>query len=131
MTEDPKQRYRVRFKVGRLPPSLNTMLRTHWQARAREQKEWDELIGGYWLSFKRFVFTHPVELSFVLSFARARKRDRDNYIGGTKYIIDALKRTFFFRDDAEWIRKIEVTFADAGKRLEGTEIIITSAEGGG
>jgi hypothetical protein len=115
----------VCFKVGRLPPSLNTMLRTHWRRRAEEQRDWDELIGCCWVGHHRFVFQHPVELTYILSFALNRQRDRDNYIGGTKYITDALKRTFFFRDDAEWIRKIEVIFAAAPR--EGTEIIITSA----
>jgi Holliday junction resolvase RusA-like endonuclease len=71
---------------------------------------------------RKFLFMNPVKICYVLSFNSARPRDLDNYIGGTKYITDALKKTFFIRDDAAWVKSIEVQFVN-GK--EQTQITIT------
>ncbi len=118
MNDKPKQIY---FSLRRLPPSLNEMLRMHWTKRARLQKIFDDIIAKEWLALQRFVFVKPVRLVYVLSFTAALRRDLDNYIGGTKLMTDALKRTFLFRDDSEWITSIEVRFT---KGQEGTVIFI-------
>lgn len=100
----------VRFKIDKLPPSLNTMLRTHWRDRAKEQETWDHYMLAEWLNQQRFIFLKPVKIKYTLSFDVNRKRDFDNYYGGTKYITDALKRTFLLKDDSQWIRDVEVEF---------------------
>jgi Holliday junction resolvase RusA-like endonuclease len=111
----------VLLLTPRLPPSLNELLRMHWRRRAELQKAFDAQITAEWGRLRRRVFLKPVRLTFLLSFPNKRCRDYDNYIGGTKLIIDALKRTFLFRDDSEWIKSIEVKFAQGE---EGTVILI-------
>lgn len=117
------------FYTARLPKSLNQLLRSHWTARSREQKAWDDVVGANWISQGRPVFLLPVTLSFILNFPGRRARDLDNYIGGTKYVIDALKRSFLFRDDAEWIKKIELEIRRAVPGNEGMQIVIQAADG--
>lgn len=112
----------VSFIIPRVPPSLNAMLRDHWIKRSAEQKKWDEHVWAQWMAWSKFLFLNPVKIYYVLSFNSIRPRDLDNYIGGTKYITDALKKTFFIRDDAAWVKSIEVQFIP-GK--EQTQIIIT------
>jgi len=114
----PKQIY---FSLRRLPPSLNELLRMHWTSRSKLQKIFDDIIGKEWIAQGKPVFLNPVKLIYVLSFTTPQHRDLDNYIGGTKPITDALKRTFLFRDDAEFITSIEVRFI---KGKEGTVIFI-------
>jgi len=118
-TTEPKQIY---FSLRRLPPSLNELLSSHWRKRYDLKKIYDEIIGVEWLRLNKLVFTKPVKLIYVLSFSgQRRQRDLDNYIGGTKLMTDALKRTFLFRDDSEWITSIEVKFTRGN---EGTVIFI-------
>lgn len=102
------------------------MLRDHWTNRAQEQKKWDLHAWAQWQARRKFLFTNPVKILYTLTFDSSRPRDLDNYIGGTKYITDALKKTFFLRDDAAMLKAIEIQFKNAEK--EGTTITITEVE---
>lgn len=101
----------ITFRVEDIPPSLNTVLRMHWRDRKALQEFWDYLIISYWNNLGKPVFIEPVRLNYILEFEFKRGRDYDNYLGGTKFVTDALKRAFFFRDDSEWLRGINVEFA--------------------
>jgi len=114
----------IEFSVWRLPPSLNVMFRQHWSVRHREQEAWDKIIYLEWLRNGRVVFDVPVKIKYRLFFRHRRGRDYDNYVGGTKYITDALKRTFITRDDAEWVKGIEVFFAEDREGI-GERTLIT------
>ena len=119
----------IEFTIARVPPSLNAMLRHHWTKREREQRIWDELIYYQWLKLERFIFYKPVRIIYTLSFQHNRLRDKDNYIGGTKYLTDALKRTFLTRDDSGWVRNILVNFLNNGKeyttiRIEEDDFVL-------
>ncbi|MDI6729838.1 MAG: RusA family crossover junction endodeoxyribonuclease [Thermodesulfovibrionales bacterium] len=85
------------------------------------QQKFDYYIKVEWGRLRQRVFMKPVRLTFIIICPEKRVRDLDNYIGGTKMLIDALKKTFIFRDDAEWVTEIKVQFA---KGTEGTEILI-------
>ena len=100
----------VEFTIDRIPPSLNVVLRTHWIKRRQEQELWNILVIAHRLKLKKVVFRKPVKIIYIVSFKKRRIRDVDNYIGGTKYLTDALKRTFLTRDDSEWLKKIEIGF---------------------
>ena len=100
----------IEFNVDCVPPSLNKMLRMHWVDRKREQDGWDLRVWCCWQKLGKHVFLKPVKVIYTMKFPERRQRDLDNYIGGTKFITDALKRTFLTRDDAEWIKSIEVRF---------------------
>lgn len=115
----------VEFTLQAVPPSLNVMLRTHWVKRRKEQEKWDLLVKVEWLNRRKFVFQKPVEILYIITFKDVRTRDLDNYIGGTKYITDALKRTFIPQDSAEWLRRVSVEFR-TGKPQ--TRVSITEAK---
>jgi Holliday junction resolvase RusA-like endonuclease len=121
----PKDKITISFMVPLLPPSLNVAFRMHWAKRKLLQKEWDYYIYKHWASLTKFTFFKPVKILYTLSFASRRNRDFDNYIGGTKFITDALKKTFIFRDDSGWLKKVEVEFTEG---TPGTRITIEEAE---
>ncbi|MDD4980678.1 MAG: RusA family crossover junction endodeoxyribonuclease [Candidatus Omnitrophica bacterium] len=101
------------------------MLRTHWVGRTKEQKLWDQWAWAQWMARNKFIFLKPIKVLYIITFNSNRTRDLDNYIGGTKFITDALKKTFFFRDDAAHLKAIEVQFVNGEK--EGTTVIISEA----
>jgi Holliday junction resolvase RusA-like endonuclease len=100
----------IEFSIPRTPPSLNVMLRQNWNDRGQDQKNWDEQVFVQWLMCGKLMFLNPVKISYVLYFPNEIRRDLDNYLGGTKYITDALKRTFFTRDDYKWLQDINISF---------------------
>jgi Holliday junction resolvase RusA-like endonuclease len=102
--------YQVLFRVPLTPPSLNDMLRTHWSKRAKEQERWDLHVFAQWFQSGKFVFPRPVRITYTIRWPESRQRDIDNYIGGTKYLTDAIKRTFLTRDDSEWLQEIGIKF---------------------
>ncbi len=105
----------VHFMIERVPVSLNVMLRMHYAQRAKEQAVWDFLIYAQWLASGKIVFNVPVRAIYLISFDSGRQRDYDNYYGGTKFINDALKRSFLTTDDSRILRRIEVEFLQPGK----------------
>lgn len=124
MSKKRKPVNQISFTIPRVPPSLNTMLRTHWTQRYHEQEAWDLYALAQWLARSKLIFINPVKILYILSFSSNRTRDLDNYIGGTKYITDALKKTFLMRDDASWLKGIEVQFVNGAKE----ETIVTITE---
>lgn len=121
-----KQINQISFIIPRVPPSLNTMLRTHWKLRYAEQYKWDQHAIAQWLARQKFIFLKPVRITYILSFRSNRTRDLDNYIGGTKYLTDSLKKTFLFRDDSAWVKGISVQF-EIGEK-EQTTVMITEVD---
>ena len=101
---------KIQFSIDRTPPSLNTLLNMNYFKVRKLQRIWDLLIYEQWIYNRRFVFCRPVRIKYVISFISTRRRDVDNYVGGTKLVTDALKRTFIPRDDSEWVRGITVEF---------------------
>lgn len=115
----------INFSIPITPPSLNTVLRVHWAVRSKLQKQWDEWIYFYWREMGSPVITRPVNLFYTLSFPRLASRDIDNYIGGTKFATDALKRTFITRDDYLWLQSVLVRFQRGPKK---TDIVIKEVD---
>lgn len=116
---------KVTLKFDRLPPSINSMLREHWAFRAEIASIWNQWCMYYWAQAGRMVFLNPVRIHYVLTFRTQRLRDIDNYVGGTKYINDALKRTFILRDDYKKLKGITVEFRTGDK--ESTVLTIEEA----
>lgn len=117
----------IEFFIPELPLSMNVILRTHWTKLRKEQLYWDAAVAQKWNVLNRCVFVTPVYVSYKLAFVPSarRQRDYDNYLAGTKYITDSLKRTFLFRDDADWLKRIILEFTE-GER--GTHVLIVEAD---
>lgn len=114
----------VSFAVPLVPLSLNELNHMHWAAKLKHRRAVNAAVEKVWEECGRRIFTRPVKLRYVLGFEVARQRDRDNYIGGTKDFTDALRRTFLFRDDSEFVVDIRVAFL---RNCSGTVIIIEEA----
>lgn len=100
----------VEITVNRLPLSLNDMVGVHWTKLLPIKETWKELIGYEWISRGRIVFLKPVQITYTIFFKDNRLRDFDNYLGGTKFINDALRHTFITRDDHRWLKKLNTEF---------------------
>jgi len=112
----------ISFFIPKKAKSLNTLMRQHFHQRAAEKKVWGNLIFEQWMKHNRYVFTKPVKVLYLISNPTRCLRDKDKFIGGAKELItDFLKKTFFTRDDAQWLQKIDVEFV---KGNEGVRIII-------
>ncbi|MEI8350074.1 MAG: hypothetical protein WCI77_07960 [Candidatus Omnitrophota bacterium] len=121
----------ISFFIDVSPSSLNTTQCQHWTARYKDRNRWRELIFEHWMLNKRYVFTKPVKVLYILSFPDRRQRDKDNYIGGMKNITDALKKTFITRDDASWLRNVDVAFIKGPQGLRVLIDEVTEAENRG
>lgn len=115
----------VKLDIARTPHSLNKVLRLNWRVRNEYQHMIDSLIHAMWLKEGRPIFLNPVKVRYVLYFPVDRSRDYDNYLGGAKYFTDALKRTFFLRDDQKFLKKVDVDFAVGPEK---TTILIEEVE---
>ncbi len=124
---DKPSRLSVDFFISELPLSMNVILRTHWTKLRREQEYWNLAVGQKWNLLGRRVFTTPVRVKYALQFkpSARRKRDYDNYLAGTKYVTDALKRTFLFRDDSDWLKEVALSFSEGEP---GTHVYIEESE---
>jgi Holliday junction resolvase RusA-like endonuclease len=101
----------IKFFIPKKVISLNVLLTMHWAQRSKEKSAWGDYIFEAWMKHKRFVFVNPVKVFYLISEPVKRIRDKDNYIGGAKAVItDFLKKTFFTRDDAEWLKNIDAGF---------------------
>lgn len=116
----------VRFTVPFTPTSLNKLFSMHWSARRSLQDCWNAVIYEAWCEHRKMVFPKPVKLTFSIFFKSKRNRDYDNYYGGTKFVTDALKRTFLLRDDSDWLREIRVVFFQG--EVEQTGVWIQEAD---
>lgn len=100
----------VEFTIPKLPLSLNIMLRSHKMKLLQEQNSWNWWLHSQWISHNKLMFQKPVRIKYTIVFKNNRQRDFDNYMGGTKYILDAIRRTFITRDDYLWVRGITIDF---------------------
>lgn len=114
----------VSIEISKLPNSLNSILSMHWVKRKDLQETWNMLVFKEWIASGKRLFLVPITVHYALYFSISRARDYDNYIGGTKMITDALKRTFFLRDDHSRLKEISVSFHHGEPR---TIITITEA----
>jgi len=114
----------IKLFFNRAPLSLNKLFRMHWSKRKVEEDTWPHKVHAHWLEIQRPVFLKPVRIEYTIFFDSNRDRDYDNYIGGTKMITDALRRTFITRDDAKWLKGININFENS---KEGTLISIREA----
>ncbi len=113
----------VAFFVGKQIMSLNRKM--HWHQRYEQQQDWNDLVRRQWEAHDRHMFFRPVKVTYFVVSRVEANRDYDNYIGGSKMVTDALRRTFFTRDDAKFLRPPQVKFVVGD--FEGTFIVIEEA----
>jgi Holliday junction resolvase RusA-like endonuclease len=82
----------------------------HWRVRSEEKEKVDYFFYEQWLKLNRVMFLKPIKIHYDIYFSITRRRDFDNYIAGTKFFNDAVKRTFTVRDDSKWIVGLSVSF---------------------
>ena len=107
--------------------SLNKLLGMHRMKRADYKKEISAKIGWFCRLQNIQPVKSPVIMQYILTFDVKRKRDYDNYLGGTKYFNDALRDASIIpEDNSEIIQGINMTFNQGDKKQ--TQLIICELE---
>lgn len=116
----------VVFTIPRITPSLNKLLRMHYRTRMVERESWEKevLIGLFAVECPKAK--HNEKRSVDITSYRISLLDHDNFIGGLKILIDALKNLKYIYDDDLEHLYLEAKQEKVAKRKEQrTEVIIT------
>ena len=110
-----------------VPERLNKLFTMHRMARYAYKKQVMEEVGWEVKAQKIKAVKGPVILQFVLTFSKKRNRDKDNYLGGLKFVIDGLKDAGIIKDDnSDIVQSINCAFAINDKKE--TRIMICELE---
>ena len=112
------------LSIPLVPPSLNGYARMHWAARTRLLDEWRETIWALWREAGSPRYER-VDVRVIIYFARARRRDQDNYTATAyKLILDSLKNHLVPDDTPDHVAMHPVTWQTDSQRPR-TEVVIT------
>jgi hypothetical protein len=126
---------RLVLRVPCLTPSLNAFVNT--RARWRYQTiraEWERRLHHAWLDARAHgaqPWTHPPHGKVLVTVERVSNRpglDVDNFVGGLKPVIDALKRMRFLDDDDAGSLELaarQVRHSGVGPEMEEAMTVIT------
>jgi len=93
------QRFEIQYKL----PSLNEYIRAnrrHWSKGAKFKQDIDDIIGWNIKASKlQEVKAYPITLNLVFYEPNGR-RDYDNVVSATKYILDALQKWNIIKNDS-------------------------------
>lgn len=88
------------YSIPEVPPSLNKYLgrRAEWEYR-QEKQMWEQLV----FSYCRPRPTEPIKratVTLIFHFKNRIRHDPDNYVGGSKPLLDGLVRAGIIKDDS-------------------------------
>ena len=90
----------MRIEIPETPKSLNQLFAMNRWDRTRYR---DDVRKTVWYLTRKIptlsCFTEPVTMHLTAIFKDKRSRDLDNYIGGSKYLIDGLRHAGIITDD--------------------------------
>lgn len=92
----------IELRIAKPTPSLNVTLRQHWTTRHKMRNEWYMLIAEARGAARRWDI--PKWQRVRLTIVRVSHRpimDRDNLVGGTKALTDALVEHGYMTDDTD------------------------------
>lgn len=116
------------FEIPWIPPSNNTLLRRAAHVRWKQQTK--QTIACYivvQVGKPHERETCRVRLSITVF--RGRLLDPDNFVGGLKFLIDALVRLGWLRDDSsEWLDLVPPMQVLAQGGYQRTRIVIETLE---
>jgi hypothetical protein len=87
-------------------PSRNAVDKLHWTKRQKLRERWQWLIRAALLNQRLQVQRFPMAQIRIERYS-PRKLDDDNFVGGAKQLVDALKHLGFIVDDTAKHVRIE------------------------
>lgn len=89
----------ITLEIPRATPSMNATHHKHWRAMHAQKTLWaQEVWAAYVMQVKRRLAAPPWRAKVTIE-RYGRALDVDNYIGGLKSVIDALKSIRLITDD--------------------------------
>lgn len=116
----------VIIQVPFATPSLNEYLRWHWAEREKYGTELREPLILLKTAYK-LPTLERARIESVICFKAKRKRDQDNYTGGLKPLIDAIKEAHIIAEDDSEVLKIQPPLFLVGS-IERTTLMIYRIE---
>jgi len=115
----------LKLIIPRVTPSLNEWQRKHWRSRKKINETWQWEIFIAYMQKERSEQGQAINKKEITVIScRKQLCDPDNFIGGLKPLIDALKNNKLIVDDSpEWI-ELEA-FQEIDIKNPRTEIIIS------
>jgi Holliday junction resolvase RusA-like endonuclease len=115
----------VKITIHGRPPTLNSWLSgTHWRVKAKEKKEWEQII---FYEIKAQRIPRPLKTPFKIIATQfcARTRDVDNSILITKFLLDSLKTHDYIPNDTpNIVTEIRLLSKKCAMKEERTEFAI-------
>jgi len=111
-------------------PSLNELLRMHWAEKTRLRKIYEAHLRGsiYGIGMEIVPALKGKKRKAIITSYRPRRIDTDNYIGGLKILIDAMRDVCLIYDDG--VKHFELTADQKTDREKPrTEIYIGEVTG--
>ena len=84
------------LEIDEVPVGLNELTRMHWKARRVNLQKWDWLIM---VAKGRKRWVAPEKVRVTIERHSAGTLDHDNFIGGLKLVIDALRLRYSAKGD--------------------------------
>lgn len=128
MKERTKTPDEAKLIIKSLSPSLNKLLRMHWGERKKlkEDLAWEVFAELNKLNPDYEVVVIPQKVFIKITSYRKSFLDKDNFIGGLKPLIDAIKELKLIYDDSEEFLNLEAEQRiEKKKKSNRTEIIIS------
>lgn len=95
----------MKLIIPRVTPSLNEWQRAHWRTRKKINETWAWEVFIAYMQKERSEHGQAISKKEVTIIScRKQLCDQDNFIGGLKPLIDALKKNNLIVDDSpDWI----------------------------
>ena len=119
----------VKIIIKSLTPSLNKLLRMHWQKRTelKDSLAWEVFAEMNKQNPNYEVITTPRKMRLRIISCRKSFLDRDNFIGGLKILIDSIKELRLIYDDSpEYLDDDYEQKIEKKRKNQRTEIIISA-----
>jgi len=104
-------------------PSLNDILGVHFAELRRKKRDWRLRVL---LAFDRYEVprAEPGEVRGLRIVSRRRQLvDRDNLVGGVKFLVDGMKHAGFIFDDSPAVLRLSVTQEQVRTRREERTVV--------
>lgn len=103
----------ITLEIPRATPSMNATHHKHWRVMFRQKQLWKQEV---WAARRQLPFDEqqtppPKRAKVTIERYSARSLDIDNYVGGLKSCIDALKaECLIVDDDAEHLELVAIQY---------------------
>ncbi len=125
----PPEAHSIELCLNKGITSRNIWDKKHWKKRMQERRQWESLLWSAAASRKvlKSLKTPDAYKTITIHGYRNHVLDHDNFVGGCKYLLDAMVRLGWMPDDSS--ASCQVSYEQhVGKRVETRVLIVLPRE---